>query len=193
MEKESFEDLLDLFNKKESKKRRITFLILAIVIIAGVVFTGIAISKIFHVEKKSEEITVAKDSLEKVTQEINIKVSRDDSAKKIVLAYLNRKNLNDESIAAFFIDTVERYFRKEKISRYDLIKEDRKFWKKFPDEVFKYDSNFSINVLDSINTSVMVNGTYSRAPKEPAQNMIEEIKLDKDFKIYYVRAFLTEK
>jgi hypothetical protein len=193
MEKESFEDLLDLFNKKESRKRRITLLILAIIIIAGVIFTGIAISKISHVEKKSEEIIVAKDSLEKVTQKINIKISRDDSVKNIVLSYLNRKNITDESIAAFFIDTVERYFRKENISRYDLIKEDRKFWKKFPNEVFKYDSNFAINVLDSVNTSVMVSGIYSRAPKEPAQNLIEEIKLNKDFKIYYVRAFLTEK
>jgi hypothetical protein len=192
MEKESFEDLLDLFDKKESKKRRINLLILAIIIIAGVFFTGIAISKIFHVEKKSEEITVTKDSLEKVTQKINIRISKEDSAKKIVLSYLNRKNLSDESIATFFTDTVERYFRKENISRYDLIREDRKFWKKFPYEVFNYDSNFAISAIDSSHTSVLITGDYRRSPKE-TQNLIQEIKLNKDFRIYYVRAFYNEK
>ncbi|MEJ0104096.1 MAG: hypothetical protein WDO19_16715 [Bacteroidota bacterium] len=70
-----------------------------------------------------------------------------------------------------------------------MLEGDKKFWKKFPDEKFNFDStSIAINTVDTSGIKALIRAFYCRE-KNDCKEIVQELRFNDNYKIYYVRAF----
>jgi hypothetical protein len=192
MEENKTDEIIELIRKKESRTRSRNVVVFSIILLLGSGFTFFAIFHVFQSKKEARHFENGRDSVARVNQIYQKDLSKTDSIKWLVHIYQNKKELSDEKLSRLFSDSVERFYTMTNISNKEVLKQSKWFWNKFPDEHFRFDSGFSIKNIDSAIVSVFLTGNYCKT-KTDCRDEIEEIRINKDYKICFVRAYFNDK
>lgn len=185
------EELIESLKQAEIKKNRRNIFVLAIVLIVALVFIIITALNIFKFEKRTNELVVIKDSLQSETNSIDKILSKQKTSKYFVYKFFERRFMqNEDSMRILFADTLERYYTYLNVPKETIIKEDYKYFKKFPKEKFNIDSSFTPVILEDKNIRCLIKGTYSRTGND-FKELIQEIRMRSDYKIYYARSYFS--
>lgn len=192
MEPKPSDDILDLIVRKEKKNRKRNLLIISALVIIGVLFTLFAMMNIFQSGKKAEKLELVKDSVVQVNQGFERLALKEDSVRRIAYLFQHKKELLPDSLLNLFAEKVERFYKVPGTTNTEVVKMSNDFWKRYPEEEFRYDSGYSVKNIDSTIVSVFMTGNYCRSKSE-CRDLIEEIRINKDYKICFVRAYYNEK
>jgi len=184
-------NIVDLIKKQEEKQNRRKIVVMLFLIICSVSFIIFISLIIFKTEKTNEYLFVNNDSLKAINTSYAVIEYKKEKARNCISYYFSRKNIKDaDSIRNIFTEKLSRYYTYTEIKRDSIITEDYKYWKKYPNDILNYDDDFAVEVFPGDTIKCLINGKYSKDRKEFV-DIVQEIRLNSEFKIFYVRAFYS--
>lgn len=180
----STKKVIELITKNERKNRRRNVLILTLATMLALLFF---FTSVFHIHKDHEKI----DSISQVNTTLQTIISREDSIRQVVGAFLQGKEKAQFSIVrGLMADTLQRYFLHSKISSDEAVKLDSVYWTHNPRQKFKHEPSFALSSPDSNFTSAIVFGGFAKdSTSKKYSETIELIKIDRNYHIVFVRAY----
>lgn len=107
---------------------------------------------------------------------------------KVVQDYYRvAEDKNFSSLERFYTDTVKHYFLKENLSKKDIEKQLKFYWKTFPNARFVPKNTIVEISKDSTNFKVLVKGLQFR--NNDTSSIINEMYFNEQYKIYYFKAY----
>jgi hypothetical protein len=185
-------ELIEAIKKKEKKKKTNT-LITIIILGSLAVFTLMVNVLDYRLNYRENNLIKNGNDQNLIIDSLtNINVASEKIEEEI-LKYYNRKKYDESSINSMFTDTLERYYLMNNVSKQDAINEDKKYWKKFPNENIQLDSNIitKIDLATGIYTAI-ARGRYCRDSIK-CSDQITIFKFNESFKIFYVRGYYDSK
>ena len=188
----NIEFLISQIKRVEKKNRVRTFLvifIIASIAVASVLYLSKIISeKSIYTENKVEaQNQLDKGRIKEVEESTEMKVRKQ-------LAKFKIKKMAGDYIGldSLFADTLLRYYTFQNTPKAIIIKEEIRYAKKFPNAIAKIDTTFLKVETDELgNTSILSKSSFCRS-KDNCKETIEEVKMNKEYKIFYARSFLFE-
>jgi len=109
-----------------------------------------------------------------------------------LILYTNTKQI--DNYVSMFADTVERYFLVENVNKQFITKDVTKYWKRWQNFKYKYNKDQTIIPrADSIgNYKTIIYGVHCLDSLN-TQNILSEIRFNKQKRIFYMRDFIDEK
>lgn len=185
-------ELIEAINKKEKKRKKNT--LITITILGSLaIFTLMVNIFDYNLDNNRNGIIKIGDDQDLIIDSITKNNFVTKKIEEEILKYYNRKNIDESSINSMFADSLERYYLMNKVSKQDVIKEDKKYWQKFPNENIQLDSNIitKIDLSTGIYTAI-ARGRYCRDSIK-CSDQITIFKFNDSFKIFYVRGYYDSK
>lgn len=184
-------NIVDLLKEQEKKQNRRKIVVILFLIICSISFIIIISLTIFKTEKANKILFIDNDSLKTKNSSFVVIELKKEKAKRRISSYFNRKGINNiDSLKNLFTETLTRYYTYEGVKRDFIISEDNKYWKKYPNDEFINDGNMAVDLLPGDTIKCLIIGKYSKDRKEYI-DIIQEFKLNPDYKIFYVRSFYS--
>jgi hypothetical protein len=188
MNTESTEELILAITRKEKRRRRYTFFSIAILTILALLTLLVNISTHSKFEKDSIELESKKDILvgiDSIKSDVRLK----DSLVKVVFEFYSRKQRPDSDILDLFCDTLERYYLLENVSSKNTLEQDKRYWKRFPDESVLLDSSIATSLNKGTGKATAIAKCRYCRSKDKCSDLVTVFKFDKNQRIYYVRSY----
>ncbi|KAF2518397.1 hypothetical protein E0W68_08685 [Flavobacterium salilacus subsp. salilacus] len=130
-------------------------------------------------------------NIESISTENSINDSVIDSKKDYVIQFLDLNN-SKQNIKSCFSNDVDRFYLKTNLNSNQIEKETNDYYNKFPRaRVFIDKTSFVIKLNEDKSSEIFVNGKYYtdslKLSTDMPKDVIFQIKLDDENKIYYVR------
>jgi len=170
----------------EKKKKKRTLTIITIVVIVSLLYIFISV---FYLKRSSEVANISQkntDSVQKVNDMLLKHISREDSAKKVILSYFKYQNNGDTmGVYGLLADTVLRYYLVDK----PVAKTKLKTLKGFEintNGVYYPDTSFTVsNINDTLYVLLKTPGVENNQ----TSYLLHEMKLNSSYQILYIRAY----
>lgn len=195
-DKNELKKLAEIANKRRKDARIISLL--------GVIATlvGLICSVLFIVNLSKKQVDILEtiqhkeilvDSLQNISNELNVKLTKRDSIIHFVDEFLS--TIKDENnLDKYYSSKVERYYLRKNISL-DQIKKERKWYiQDNPRSKLMFNmSDISLTEKEDNSFEAFVNTLYYADSLKQPREIIYQIKISKDMKVFYIRNLEPEK
>lgn len=104
---------------------------------------------------------------------------------------INDHNLNINSFKYYFTDTISHFFLEENISSNEAYYKMRWYWRKYPKSFVDFDLQ-SMTFEKTDDGFVIYLPSKNKKNEEDSIDIISELRINSEMKIYYIRDFFTE-
>ncbi len=188
------EELLKLIRQNEKKVRARNMMVVVLLVVVAALFAVIAGLTVKAGQDKVEKLVVTKDSLQTVNKGYVKHINMEDSVRQKVDLFFKWRYLPDgSSLKQLFTDTLERYYKQLNYPLQKMFTDGQDYWRKYPLDTFAFEKkDIAINILDSGNISTLITASYCSSP-DKCKEVVEELRFNKNLKIYFVRAYDVQK
>ena len=173
-----FQDVL--IQEKRSRKIFSYYIILPVIFGIGILYVTL--------KSNNDKIKVEK-KLE-ILQQYSEEQKNAETINAIVIDYVKLRSLhNTTGLDKLYNDNIELYFKLKNITKKDILKADSIYWSKRRTETYILQEVPQISRKDN-NFIALTKVSYCKDNSgTKCRNLIFEIRLDKNYKIYYVDAY----
>lgn len=184
-------EMLEAIKSKERKRRSNTLIL--VTVLSSLAIATLFVNYLTHkkLEKENADLEAKKGTLDNIDSSLNL-ARQKDTLVNLIFEYYARKDRDDTAILELFCDTLDRYYLQENLSRNKALKEDRRYWSRFPNESITLDSTIATNIDPMTGrATASVRGRYCRSVAKCSE-LITYFRFDERKKIYYVRSFYAD-
>lgn len=177
--------------EKSKKSSRYIALISAVAAIIGIT---VSVTSVFHLTNQQIETNdslkynqILIDSLISKKDSITFQLSKKDSVTKFITEFLTTIK-TDSTLSKYYADRVQNYYLRKNL-RLDQIKQEKKrFNRDHPRSKLTFNqSDITVNLKHDMTSEVFVNTLYYPDSLGKPIEIIYQIKVNKDNKVYFVR------
>ncbi len=196
LEQAEIEKLSEIVNKNKKSSRYIA-LFSAIAFIIGLT---VSITSVFNLTKEQIETTnslknnqILIDSLISKKDILTTQFSKKDTITKFITEFLTTVK-TDSTLSQYYADRVQNYYLRKNL-RLDQIKQEKKWFnQEHPRSKLTFNqSDITVNIKNDNTSEVFVNTLYYPDSLGKPIEIIYQIKLNSDNKVYFVRNLEPEK
>lgn len=182
---------LAVISKKRKKDSRIIGIFSVISAAVGFSFAIYYILSLSNRQQVIMEMTsnqqIEVDSLLNVTESFEIKSTKQDSVKHLIIDFLSTIK-DEEQIEKFYAKNVERYYLKKNVSIEQIKLDKRSHIEEKPRSKLTFEAE-DIVLTERLNGTfeAFVNAIYYKDSLNDPVEIIYQIKVNDDYKVFYVR------
>lgn len=147
----------------------------------------------FNWKRIDREIALLNENNLKLSELVQIDSLNNVKIKALLTEYaetINNHNLNN--FKNYFADTISRFFLLENISSQDAYYQMRWYWNTYPSARNEFDFS-SMTIEKHDDGFIIFIPSNNKKNATDSVDILSEIRLDKDLKIYYIRDFFASK
>lgn len=192
MENKSFEELLKKSEKKEKKSKYKILLLTIIPILIGLIFSIYTINKsekaeiVINENKNLRDSTIAlnsyKDSLAQMAKRKTI------LRNKVTSYFKYNMEQKADSLQLLFVDTLDRYYLAEGMTKEEVKNEQLNHWKKYPNQTTEIENEYEILLEGDSLAKAFVMMKFSKNGVR-TEDVLTEFRFSNGNQINFIRAF----
>lgn len=195
-DKNELKKLAEIANKRRKEARIISLLgIIATLVglVYSIVYTVNLSKKQVEVLKTIQHKEILVDSLENISNQLNEKFTKSDSVKHFINEFLSTVK-DENNLDKYYSPKVERYYLRKNV-RLDQIKQEKKWHlQDNPRSKLMFDlSDITITEKENNYFEAFVNTLYFADSLKQPREIIYQLKVSNDMKVFYIRNLEPEK